>query len=215
MLQFLVRHAEIKGLIVELCNKSINHRQADSHASTEITASMNKWRNDLETVLDASHEPKPILNAFQGMTLSVLQHECTIILNRPLLAMGKDTPDYKSALQSCIGASRAIIGILHKYLTQVIQGENRSTATPLLWPSFTWASWQSAFIATYAAMEGEQPKQNASRYVLSQLSIRNPHRTNNPRGSQTNPSTSSNTSPPAAEYGPTPAPLPSAISAGT
>lgn len=177
MLQFLVRHAEIKGLIVELCNKSINHRQADSHASTEITASMNKWRNDLETVLDASHEPKPILNAFQSMTLSVLQHECTIILNRPLLAMGKDTPDYKSALQSCIGASRAIIGILHKYLTQVIQGENRSTATPLLWPSFTWASWQSAFIATYAAMEGEQPKQNASRYVLPQfssLTTRNP-----------------------------------------
>lgn len=74
--------------------------------------------------------------------------------------MAKDTPDYKAALQSCIGASRAIIGILHKYLTESIQPEN---STPLLWPSFTWAAWQSAFIATYAAMEGELPKQNASR----------------------------------------------------
>ena len=77
--------------------------------------------------------------------------------------MAKDTPDYKAALQSCIGASRAIIGILHKYLTEVLRPEGQKNATPLLWPSFTWAAWQSAFIATYAAMEGELPKQNASR----------------------------------------------------
>jgi hypothetical protein len=162
LLQFLVRHAEIKGLIVELCNKSINHRQADSNASTEINAKMNKWRNDLETILDSAHDHRPILNKYHGTTLSVLQHECTIILNRPLLAMAKDTSDYKAALQSCIGASRAIIGILHKYLTQV-PNDNQRNSTPLLWPSFTWAAWQSAFIATYAAMEGELPKQNASR----------------------------------------------------
>lgn len=121
---------------------------------------MNKWRNDLETILDTVHDPRPILNRYHGTTLSVLQHECTIILNRPLLATAKDTPDYKAALHSCIGASRAIIGILHKYLIEAAQPEN---STPLLWPSFTWAAWQSAFIATYAAMEGELPKQNASR----------------------------------------------------
>jgi hypothetical protein len=109
------------------------------------------------------HDHRPILNKYHGTTLSVLQHECTIILNRPLLAMAKDTPDYKAALQSCIGASRAIIGILHKYLTEVLRPEGQKGATPLLWPSFTWAAWQSAFIATYAAMEGELPKQNASR----------------------------------------------------
>lgn len=172
LLQFLVRHAEIKGLIVELCHKSINHRQADPDASTAIIARMNKWRNDLETILDTTHDSKPILNKYHGTTLSVLQHECTIILNRPLLAMGKDTQDYKAALQSCIGASRAIIGILHKYLTQVIQSDKQATFTPLLWPSFTWAAWQSAFIATYAAMEGELPKQNASRYI--------PHHPTNP-----------------------------------
>lgn len=163
LLQFLVRYAEIKGLIVELCNKSINHRQADPHASTEINAKMNKWRNDLETIVDNVHDPKPVLNEYHGTTLSVLQHECTIILNRPLLATGKDTPDYKAALQSCIGASRAIIGILHKYLTQNLSADKQKKGTPLLWPSFTWAAWQSAFIATYAAMEGELPKQNASR----------------------------------------------------
>jgi hypothetical protein len=163
LLQFLVRHAEIKGLIVELCNKSINHRQADSNASTEINAKMNKWRNDLETILDTVHNPKPVLNEYHGTMLSVLQHECTIILNRPLLAMAKDTSDYKAALQSCIGASRAIIGIMYKYLTQVLHPDRQTKSTPLLWPSFTWAAWQSAFIATYAAMEGELPKQNASR----------------------------------------------------
>ncbi|KAL1586998.1 hypothetical protein WHR41_04121 [Cladosporium halotolerans] len=171
LLQFLVRHAEIKGLIVELCHKSINHRQADPDASTAIIARMNKWRNDLETILDTTHDSKPILNKYHGTTLSVLQHECTIILNRPLLAMGKDTQDYKAALQSCIGASRAIIGILHKYLTQVIQSDKQATFTPLLWPSFTWAAWQSAFIATYAAMEGELPKQNASRLADQSVDV--------------------------------------------
>ena len=171
LLQFLVRYAEVKGLIMELCNKSIKHRQGDPDAATRIVAKLNKLENDLESLLDTSANASPAISAYQQTILAVLRHECTISLNRPLLATAKDTPDYKAALQSCISAARSIITTLATYLSNAAQlastpGLQSQTAiTPLLWPSFTWAIWQSAFIVVYAAIEGQLPKPSASRYV--------------------------------------------------
>ncbi|OQO12327.1 hypothetical protein B0A48_02969 [Cryoendolithus antarcticus] len=117
LLSLLARHAEIRGLIMELCNK----------------------------------------------------HECTISLNRPLLALPKDTSDYKAALQSCISAARSIIALLYDDLKGTTamhsssNGYSTLTTHALLWPSFTWATWQSAFIILYAAVEGELPKDSAMK----------------------------------------------------
>lgn len=174
LLQFLVRHAEVKGLTMELCNKSIKHRQGDPDAATRIIAKLNKLENDIESLLDVTTASLPAISAYQQTILAVLRHECTISLNRPLLATAKDTPDYKAALQSCISAARSIINILATYLSRASQmaaapgPSSQATITPLLWPSFTWAVWQSAFIVVYAAIEGQLPKSSASRYVFCQ-----------------------------------------------
>lgn len=171
LLQYLVRHAEIKGMIVELCNKALSHRQTDPDAATSIIAKINKWWNDIESFLDVSEHTANMLGDCHRTTLLVLRHECTIALNRPLLAMPKETADYKSALQSCINAARTIISTLHWSIAGGRPASRGggvlgpSKAGTLLWPSFTWAVWQSAFIVLYAAIELELPRVNADRYV--------------------------------------------------
>nr|OQO13852.1 hypothetical protein B0A51_17456 [Rachicladosporium sp. CCFEE 5018] len=169
LLSLLARHAEIRGLIMELCNKSISHRQTDVEATTSIVAKMRKWQNDLETFLEeTSHSPAACASQHRTM-LTVLRHECTISLNRPLLALPKDTSDYKAALQSCISAARSIIALLYDDLKGATamhppsNGYSTLTTHALLWPSLTWATWQSAFIILYAAVEGELPKDSAMK----------------------------------------------------
>lgn len=132
-------------------------------------AKLNKLENDIESLLDVPPAMSPAISAYQQTILAVLRHECTISLNRPLLATAKDTPDYKAALQSCISAARSIISTLSTYLSNASRiasssgPSSQATITPLLWPSFTWAVWQSAFIVVYAAIEGQLPKPSASR----------------------------------------------------
>ena len=151
LLQFLVRHAEVKGLTMELCNKSIKHRQGDPDAATRIVAKLNKLENDIESLLDVFTTTSPAISAYQQTILAVLRHECTISLNRPLLSTAKDTADYKAALQSCISAARSIINTLAAYLSNaslIVATPNplsQKAMTPLLWPSFTWAVWPVSY----------------------------------------------------------------------
>lgn len=160
-LQFLVRHAEIKGRIMELCNKSIAHRPPHMATYTEISTMILKWQNDYEAYLDEIAHPNRTWTAYHQTVLFVLSRESIIALNRPLLALQENSSLRRSALHKCIAASRAIIQALHLTLLQVrphkATEDEPSVSTPpsLLWPSFTWAIWQSAFILFLASLEGE------------------------------------------------------------
>jgi hypothetical protein len=172
-LNFLARHASIKGQIMELRNKSIHQRTSNRDLATVIGASIDKWANDLQYLIDATeHDKSSRFNALHQAVLLVSQHELVISLNRPLLASEKHTPDYVAALQTCIRASRAIISILHHYLcAQANRQASDLYPTPLLWPSLTWCVWQSSFIVLHAALEGEMPKPTARRLADSSVEI--------------------------------------------
>ncbi|KAK5999454.1 hypothetical protein QM012_005455 [Aureobasidium pullulans] len=172
-LDFLTKHASIKGQIVELRNKSIHQRTANRDLAMLIGARIDKWANDLQYVLDAAKHNEPgRLGTLHEVVLLISQHELIISLNRPLLALKKDTPEYMAALQACIRASNAIISALHKYLfhRQIQRTEGSSTA-PLLWPSLTWCVWMSAFIVLHAAIEGEMPKHIARHLADNSVEI--------------------------------------------
>lgn len=163
LLALLCSHAEIKGLTLELHNKSIHHRHADTDATEQIGLKLAKWSNRVEHTIDLFSVDATSMSRFHQATLSVLHQESIIALNRPLLAASKEGDDYSSALQSCISASRSII----KTLTGLLQlpGFDSSGVMPLVWPSFTWATWMSAFIVIYAANEGEMLLAVAASYV--------------------------------------------------
>ncbi|KAH0347079.1 hypothetical protein KCU81_g3601, partial [Aureobasidium melanogenum] len=180
ILDFLIKHASIKGQIVELRNKSIHQRTTNHDLATLIGARIGKWANDLQYSLDAAEHSEPgRFGTLHEVVLLVSQHELIISLNRPLLALEKHTPEYMAALQTCIRASDTIISALFKYLffRRIQRGEGPSTA-PLVWPSLTWCVWMSSFIVLHAAIEGEMPKDiarnlaNNSVEILRHLALR-------------------------------------------
>ncbi|CAD0092389.1 unnamed protein product [Aureobasidium mustum] len=172
-LNFLTKHASIKGQIVELRNKSIHLRTANRDLATLIGARIDKWANDLQYVLDAAENNEPgRFGTLHEVVLLVSQHELIISLNRPLLALEKHTPEYMAALQTCIRASNIIISSLYKYLFyRLIQRSDGPSTAPLLWPSLTWCVWMSSFIVLHAAIEGEMPKHVARNLADNSVEI--------------------------------------------
>jgi hypothetical protein len=168
LLGFLARHAEIRGSISELRNRSISYRQTEADQAVVIDAELSKWWNDVDEYLELNISGSDQISRYHQVTLVVLRHESVIALNKHTLATSKKSSAYDAALQNCIGASRSIISTLYKALeTWGSLDISRSKEDPensgLLWPSFTWAVWMSAFLMIYAANEDQVPQDVAIR----------------------------------------------------
>lgn len=145
LLCLCAKHSTIKGRVLELCNKSINHRNLDMAEVSRVRTMIAKWANDVDSTLDHGVGSPASLEPLQELTLNILRDESIIALNRPLLTGERTSESYESALQACIASSRSIIKALARHAGR----------TPLVWPSFTWAAWMSGFIVLYAVVEGE------------------------------------------------------------
>ncbi|KAJ5825017.1 hypothetical protein N7447_007357 [Penicillium robsamsonii] len=178
LLCHLAKFARIRGLIVELRNKSILHSHASQVEAAHVTGELAQWWNEVYddvNPIDESEEPgleqEPILQPYHRLLLMILRHEAIISLNRPLLASEKPSADYKNALQTCIGSSRSILAALKKHMSC----EPKSA---LSWPGFTWSTWMACLILMYAAWEEEFPTPTALKYarigiaILENLSLR-------------------------------------------
>jgi hypothetical protein len=178
LLCHFAKFARIRGLIVELRNKSIPHRLASQAEVAHVTGELAQWWNEVyddanpvDELAEAGQEQEPILQPYHRLLLMILRHEAIISLNRPLLASENPSADYKNALQTCIGSSRSILVALKKHMSS----EPRSS---LSWPGFTWSTWMACLILMYAAWEEEFPTPTALKYarmgiaVLENLSLR-------------------------------------------
>ncbi|KAK7742974.1 hypothetical protein SLS63_000542 [Diaporthe eres] len=123
LLTLLSKHAQIRGMILELRHKSLHVRQDTLDRSLHVQSKLTRWTNDVHDALTGDHtddedqpghaeaaqpgneRTPPLYNSL----LLVLQHESTIALNRPLLAKTPRTSASQAALEACIGASRAIL----------------------------------------------------------------------------------------------------------
>lgn len=166
------KHARLRGLILELRNKSIAARHDTVDRAMHVQSELAKWSNEVhersESRLEFEDESSissdsAHLTSFQGAFLMIMYHESIINLNRPLLASDIKSPASRAALQACISASRALIDA-------IISNDPRQNRTSgqnvLLYPSMTWSVWMSCFILTYAALEGETALSSAQKYVL-------------------------------------------------
>ena len=154
LLCLISKHSIIKGRVLELCNKSINHRSFEMDEVGRARTMIAKWANDVDNALDQGGRDGSTVTPFQSLVLEVLKNETVIALNRPFLS-GGPSEEYDSALQACLAASRSIIKSL------VRDAEYAS----LMWPSLTWAAWMSGFITLYATVEGEMPLPTGLQYV--------------------------------------------------
>ncbi|CAG8935877.1 unnamed protein product [Penicillium salamii] len=172
----LAKFARIRGLIVELRNKSILHSHASQVEAAHVTGELSQWWNEIYDDVNPIEESTedgdqtPALQPYHRLLLMILRHEAIISLNRPLLAAEKPSADYKNALQTCIGSSRSILTALKKHMS--------TSDSPLSWPCFTWSTWMACLILMYAAWEDEFATSSALKYarmgiaVLENLSLR-------------------------------------------
>ncbi|KAJ5501147.1 hypothetical protein N7453_005964 [Penicillium expansum] len=163
LLCHLAKFARIRGLIVELRNKSILHSHASQVEAAHVTGELAQWWNEVYDDVNPIDEPtesgvdqEPILQPYHRLLLMILRHEAIISLNRPLLASEKPSVDYKNALQTCIGSSRSILAALRKHMSS-------EPKSPLSWPCFTWSTWMACLILMYAAWEGGIPHADCSQ----------------------------------------------------
>ena len=145
LLTFLSKMAGIRGSIMELRNKNIGHRDSTADTPVLLNTRLKRWWNNVDDALDQV-EPDQTISPLHRAVIQVLREESIIILNRPLIALPKEDTKYEAGLQSCLAAAKSIISILWRLLQQ-------PTGTcPLVWPTFTWATWMSSFIIIYGAI---------------------------------------------------------------
>jgi hypothetical protein len=176
LLEFLARHASIRGAIMENRNKSaLRADPNEADKILEVEAGHTRWWNTVDEYLSDDEGTRNIIKAHQ-VTLIVLRFESILALHRSVLATSKKNSTYNAALQRCISASRSIINTLHKALRGFgafdgSPGQRGYESTPLVWPSFTWAVWMSVFIVVFAATEGQFARDIALRLADRSIQI--------------------------------------------
>lgn len=184
---FLAKHGRIKGLILELRNKSVLHSSTDPDEVAHIDAEISRWWNEAQDLLDSSFENDPMLNVHghsapmpsppndtrstlkssHKLLLIVQRDESVILLNRPVITSGYNTSAFAAAMQKCIGASKSIISNVYRHLGTEMKCDGSHEGriySPLFWPGFVWMVWQSGLILLYAAAEGHYSVHVAQRY---------------------------------------------------
>ncbi|PKX90054.1 CeGAL family transcription factor [Aspergillus novofumigatus IBT 16806] len=192
LLTHLAKFARLRGLTLELRNKSILHSHNNTLEATYVNGELAQWWNEvyddvypMEEQLECLPQNETSLQPSHRLLLVVLKHESIISMNRPLLAAERLSPEYKPALQACIESSRSLISALRTYLLAHNSSQSGQDAAdsgkhqaPLTWPSFTWATWMACLILMYAASEGEFSSISALKYakvgvsILENLSLR-------------------------------------------
>ncbi|KAJ0151845.1 putative transcriptional regulatory protein, partial [Colletotrichum tanaceti] len=179
LLTYLVKHARIRGLILELRNKSIHTRDDTADRASYVQAELARWSNEIHDAVEdeqtqeedahAAARPPPISPGHR-VFLQLLKYESMISLHRPMMTSDPSSPAYSAGLQNCVFAAKSIFSSLKRY-----HGRNRIPADPtsprllepMLQPAFTWAVWISAFVLVYAAFERQLPLASALKHVES------------------------------------------------
>ncbi|KAJ5624499.1 hypothetical protein N7510_000808 [Penicillium lagena] len=173
LLSHLAKFARIRGLVLELRNKSILHSHPSSLEAARVNGEMSQWWNevydDVYPVEDDGDTRS--LHPYHQSLLMVLRNEAIISMNRPLLAAEKPSPEYKNALQTCIESSRSLLLGLNRYRASASREEQTRSDAPLSWPSFTWATWMACLILMYASWEGDFPIPLALKYAKIGIGI--------------------------------------------
>lgn len=154
-----VESGKLTGQALELFHKSVLVRSIRRSSVLFLASDVHRWWNSLPRELqgspakaDAGIAVAPSTDkAFDfGPFFTVLYQHLILLINRPFLSLAPSTPEFCSALQTCIGAARGILTALRSQ----VDGKQE-----LFWPGFLSAAWMSGLVLAFAC----QLKQ----YVLS------------------------------------------------
>ena len=138
-----VESGKLTGRALELFHKSITVRSIRRSSVLFLTSDVHKWWNSLPRELQSSHttisSTEELFNFAPFFT--VLYHHLILLINRPFLSLSPSSPEFCSALQTCIGAARGILTALRGQ----VEGQQ-----VLFWPGFLSAAWMSGLVLAFA-----------------------------------------------------------------
>ncbi|KAL6234021.1 hypothetical protein BDW75DRAFT_241494 [Aspergillus navahoensis] len=150
-----VQSGKLTGEALELFHKSIYVRSISQTSVLLLTTSVHKWWNGLDLSPPPPPAPSSSLSEKRGADetpfnytpfFTVLYHHLLLLLHRPALSLPNGTPEFLSALQSCISAARHILSALN---TQKDEGQ------ALFWPGFLSAAWMAGLVLAFACQLGQ------------------------------------------------------------
>ena len=174
LLTYMTKHAKIRGLILELRNKSIHARHDTSERAIVVQTELAKWSNEIQDTVEGAEladgledgSGPNIISPSHRLVLLLSKYESTISLNRPMMASDPSSPLWSSAMQACISAAKSICITMKRHSARnrtSTDQAGRTLAAPMLWPAFIWATWISAFVLAYAAFEQQMSLESALR----------------------------------------------------
>ncbi|KAL4929439.1 uncharacterized protein BDV17DRAFT_281414 [Aspergillus undulatus] len=162
-----VQSGKLTGEALELFHKSIYVRSISQTSVLLLTTSVHKWWNSLDLPPSPPkpkphpHHPPTLARPSETQTeieteietpfnytpfFTILYHHLLLLLHRPALSLPNTTPEFASALQSCISAARHILLALNA---------QRECRQALFWPGFLSAAWMAGLVLAFACQLGQ------------------------------------------------------------
>lgn len=159
-----VESGKLTGQALELFHKSVLVRSIRRSSVLFLASDVHRWWNSLPRELQgnlgkadasipavSSASSSPTDKPFDfGPFFTILYQHLILLINRPFLSLAPSTPEFCSALQTCIGAARGILAALRSQ----VDGKQE-----LFWPGFLSAAWMSGLVLAFACQ--------LRQYVLS------------------------------------------------
>ncbi|KAL3461444.1 hypothetical protein BJX64DRAFT_277776 [Aspergillus heterothallicus] len=168
-----VQSGKLTGEALELFHKSIFVRSISQTSVLVLTTSVHKWWNSLD--LPPSPAPQNSFPLSQRAAsrsdidstpfnytpfFTILYQHLLLLLNRPSLSLPNSTPEFASALQSCISAARHILIALKA---------QRDSHQALFWPGFLSAAWMAGLVLAFACQLGQYGRGKGCQEISSCL----------------------------------------------
>ncbi|CEL09030.1 hypothetical protein ASPCAL12173 [Aspergillus calidoustus] len=174
-----VQSGKLTGEALELFHKSIFVRSISQTSVLVLTTSVHKWWNSLDlppsppsqhlpssSSSSSSHQSPTSVTSIDSTPFNytpfftILYQHLLLLLNRPSLSLPNSTPEFASALQSCISAARHILLALKA---------QRDSHQALFWPGFLSAAWMAGLVLAFACQLGQYSRAKGCQEILSCL----------------------------------------------
>ncbi|KAL4881197.1 fungal-specific transcription factor domain-containing protein [Aspergillus karnatakaensis] len=158
-----VQSGKLTGQALELFHKSIYVRHISQTSVLVLTTAVHRWWNSLDLPPSPPPSTTSISLSSSGQRqnhipsidetpfnytpfFTILYHHLLLLLHRPALSLPNTTPEFASALQSCISAARHILLALKA---------QRDSGQALFWPGFLSAAWMAGLVLAFACQLGQ------------------------------------------------------------
>jgi hypothetical protein len=152
VLPYYAEYSKLTGGVLEIFHKSIHVRSTDQSAILCLKADIDAWWNGLPTFLQEYNMADSIRQhpsgadtigetSNWGAFFTIEYHQLILLTKRPSLSLEPSSPEFRSALQTCIVAARTII--------YALEATTKSGQAPF-WPGFLSGAWMSGLIIVFA-----------------------------------------------------------------